>query len=352
MNATGSHANTLTLTALVTVLSLAAQCPFDPTVLWSGQILCPGESTTLSTQPYDSYQWFKDGSAIPGATTQTIGVSAALDAGSSFHVVATNDGCTEASPPVLVDSWVFLLPAVMHGGDTPHGMGLDGELLFCAGDTLLLTLLQPYDTLIQWTDNGFPIAGADQSTLVVTGTGSYSVSGAPSICPNFIQQLGVTISVIRQPPVQPDIVPNGSELCAYPAGNSYQWYFNGQPIAGSDTTCIDASTPGLYTLAVDYGLPCQIPSEGFLATGLPTVEDAFDVGILPVPASQRVRFQWPGTAKGIWSVIDANGRSIAWGQVTEQRVHDQDVSSWPVGHYTLRTVDDRRVTNERFQVAR
>ncbi|MBK9537543.1 MAG: hypothetical protein IPO12_02125 [Flavobacteriales bacterium] len=342
----------LTLTAALVGLNLAAQCTFDPTVLWSGQILCPDESTILTTQAYDSYQWFKDGLVIPGAIAQTIGISAAQDAGSSFHVIATDDGCSEASPAVLVDSWVFLLPAVLHGGDTAQGMGLDGELLFCDGDTLLLTLMQPYDTLIQWTDNGFPIPGADQSTLIVTGTGSYSVSGAPSICPNFAQQLGVTIQAIFQPMVQPDIVPNGNELCAYPAGNSYQWYLNGQPIAGSDTSCIDASTPGLYTLSVDYGLPCQIASEGFLATGIPVMEVGSEVRVSPVPASQRVRFQWPGTARGIWSVIDVNGRSIAWGQVSEQRSHDLDVSAWPVGTYTLRTADERRVTNERFQVAR
>ena len=60
-----------------------AQCPFDPTVT-GNLLLCPGATSTLSTQQYDAYQWYSrpfgsGGSAqpIPGATGQTLEVGAA-----------------------------------------------------------------------------------------------------------------------------------------------------------------------------------------------------------------------------------------------------------------------------------
>src|SRR5215510_8040249 len=91
-------------------VSANAQCPFDPTVTPNNLILCPNESDTLWTQVYDSYQWYKDGNLIPGATNQYYVVNAFTDGGSYFAVSATASSCTEMSPQVLVDGWAFLPP--------------------------------------------------------------------------------------------------------------------------------------------------------------------------------------------------------------------------------------------------
>jgi hypothetical protein len=97
-----------------------AQCPFDPTV--EGEtILCPGGTSVLSTQVYDSYQWYQrpygDTIAvpIPGATGPTYTVTEA-DVISYISVEATLNGCTEISPEVLIDGYVFLFHFFIHGG--------------------------------------------------------------------------------------------------------------------------------------------------------------------------------------------------------------------------------------------
>ena len=164
---------------------LRAQCPHNPTVTPTNLVLCPGASDTLRTQVYDAYQWYRDGQLLAGDTLQYRAVSAA-DAGSQFTVRARLNGCDELSPPVLVDRWLFLLPVV-------QTVGLRDTL--CLGrDTLILILMQPYTTSIQWTRNGQPIPGANDDTLLVTSSGDYCVSGAPEICPNFLQTLGVIMS--------------------------------------------------------------------------------------------------------------------------------------------------------------
>lgn len=343
---------TLSIAGLLSYQQLAAQCTFDPTITPDPVILCPNESLLLSTQAYDSWQWFKDGQPIPGAVQHSYQVNAATDVGSTFTVEATFEGCTEMSPPVLVDGWVFLLPFVMSEGDDPHGFGPNGEALYCVGDTLLLTLMMPYDTAIQWTNGGQPIPGANNTQLVVTTSGDYSVSGAPSLCPNFIQQLGVTITALFEPVIQSTIVENSGQLCAVPAGNSHQWFLNGQALPGATGSCVALSGPGIYEVNVDHGTACQLAAEPYLATTIGGPDAADAITMRPVPASLAVRIEWPGTLPGEWSVVDAKGRAIAWGSVPTDRALDLDVSGWPQGAYTITTVDARSVRSERFQVQR
>jgi len=169
---------------------IKAQCPFDPTIT-GDTLLCPNATGQLTTQVYDSYQWYKrplfGGPAVivPGATNQVLMVDYSNDAGFYFSVEATDNGCTEMSPEVLVDGWLFLLPFTIIEGD--YTIGGSGELVLCLGDTIFLISGMPYDTNLQWFDNGNPIAGANDDTLIVTTAGSYTFSGAPSLCPNFIQ---------------------------------------------------------------------------------------------------------------------------------------------------------------------
>ncbi|MBK8949804.1 MAG: hypothetical protein IPM68_13410 [Flavobacteriales bacterium] len=102
---------TLTLAASIALAPLWAQCPFDPTIQPDPVILCPGAGEVLSTQVYDSYQWYKDGQPITGAIQQTHAVNAFNDGGIQLHGGMHAERLHGRCPPVLVDGWVFLLPS-------------------------------------------------------------------------------------------------------------------------------------------------------------------------------------------------------------------------------------------------
>jgi hypothetical protein len=193
---------TLLALALITLYATArvdAQCTHDPRVT-GDTLLCPNEGGLLTTQAADSYQWYKReyGSGtttlISGETAQSI-VLTSNDVLYYFSVDATLDSCTERSPEVLVDGLAFLLPYVVHTGDFTTGG--NGESIICTGDTMYLTLGLPYDTLITWFESGNVIPGANSPTLTVTAAGIYTCEGAPSICPSFLQPLGVNIEVVE-----------------------------------------------------------------------------------------------------------------------------------------------------------
>jgi len=176
----------------------STDCAHDPTV-FGDTMMCPGSTGTLSTQVYDAYQWYKRlysdtvSSPIVGATSQTLSINADDDVLYYFSVAATENGCTEMSPEVLVDGHAFASITVSTTGD--FTIGGSGQVLLCPGDTAFLNLLMPYDTNIVWFNGGTPITGQDDPTLVVTGPGSFTVSGAPHICPAFTQTMGIPIDV-------------------------------------------------------------------------------------------------------------------------------------------------------------
>ncbi len=256
---------------------LNAQCTFDPTVT-GDTLLCPNETGILTTQVYDSYQWYKrplfGGSAqpIPGAMSQTLTIDAANDAANYFSVEATLNGCAEMSPEVLVDSWVFLFPYTIIEGD--YTIGSMGELILCQGDTIFLISGMPYDTNLQWYDNGNPIAGANNDTLFVTTAGSYTFSGSPSICPNYNQN---------------QFIPSDVTVITCPTGL--------------------AESPG------------------------------YEVGIIPNPGTDRVSVRFAGCE--MIDIFDATGKLVLSDATQRDKInHEIDISSLARGLYTVRVQKD------------
>lgn len=331
------------LSALLTVLSTSAlaQCPFTPTISPSAPVLCPGEQATLITQEYASYQWYRDGQLIPGANGQSLSVNSFDDAGYSYSVLAEEDGCFEMSAQVLVDGWVFLPPFVIHEGDDPIAIGPFGEPTYCEGAFVQLTLGMPYTENITWTNNGVPITGATQPSLVVTTAGSYSASAAPAICPNSITQLGVSIDIAFQAPTQPVINAVDETLCATPAGEFYQWYFNGTAMIGTDQQCITATEPGSYTVLVDYDHDCQVISEPYLSTSVGEQVGQRPWSLFPNPSSGMVTVIWSGplTMGTYWSVYDAQGREVRNGFMPANGSLQLDLSDLPKGTYHFQAAE-------------
>lgn len=306
------------LTGFALAIRLCAQCEFTPTISPSDLVLCPLENALLSTQVYDSYQWYREGQPIPGAMGQTLPVDYQQSSGYSFSVLAELDGCAEMSAPVLVDGWVFLPPVVMTEGDEPLGITGEGAAQYCEGAFVQLTLGMPYTESIEWTRNGQPIDGADAPVLVVTESGSYHVSGAPAICPDYVVGLGVTVDIVFVPPTQPVITAEDGELCATPPGPGYAWYLNGVELANSNQGCIVPVAPGSYTVSVAYANGCHVPSEPYLSTGLDEAAPHRKLSVQVL--SPMLRVDWTGSlAAGTpWHITDAQGRLVRTGTLSAE----------------------------------
>jgi len=196
---------TVLLASLLLVSAAQAQTNCQATIT-GAEILCPNESGLLSAgSGFDTYQWYKKLSfsanppeLIPGATDSTLAVDYFNDAGFRFTVATSLGACVDTSAEVLVDGWAFLPITVGISGDVNIDPN-SGALFFCPGDTIVLELFMPNDTNITWFKDGEPIAGENGMILHVTSIGEYTVWAAPGLCPDYLQALGLNVSVLPNP---------------------------------------------------------------------------------------------------------------------------------------------------------
>ncbi|PZF72775.1 beta strand repeat-containing protein [Taibaiella soli] len=135
----------------VTVIALPASA-----ITHSGPLtICQGNSTLLEgpTGTGYSYQWYKDGSQISGATNIDY---SAKNAGFYTLIVTGTGGCNAVSAGVTVTVSTPVTPIIT----------FDGSALSTSG-------FASY----QWYKDNTPIPGATNATLTITSNGYYTVTG-------------------------------------------------------------------------------------------------------------------------------------------------------------------------------
>lgn len=330
--------------------SMKAQCEFNVNLSPENPILCPNSSLDLqvSGAEFDSIRWFKwlgyDWDPIQELTASenqsNLTVNSFNDGGYRFWVEAWSEGCMERSDTQLVDGWVFLPPTVMteYIGEPDN----QGNYLLGCGDTAMLTLLSPYNTNIVWYRNGEVIPGETGNTLLIEQTGNYTVSGAPDICPDYINQLGVEVSftVLEIPPFE--IIQNGNELSVN-VGLAWQWYYNGSISLGTTDSLINTALNGTYSVEVDFGNGCTLMSEPVTIdfTGI-TPSNKILGNLYPNPATSFI--QIPANHNKPWldaEIWDVSGKRLRTVFAPEGSIRIDELKP---GTYILRLRDSGQNT--------
>ncbi len=139
-----------------------AACPDDTLQYWGDTARCDGDGglNMQLTWGYDSYQWFKDGSAIAGATN----MSYLAETTGEYYAEITENGCTIESDHLNV--------AYSPAPDTA-AIETFTDTLFCEGGSvdIHLTAGNAWDVL--WYKDGEPIPGATADVYTATETGHY-----------------------------------------------------------------------------------------------------------------------------------------------------------------------------------
>lgn len=233
---------------------LQGQCDIVPEIEGEN-VLCPNGSSVLMTQEFESYQWYSrawgedTAKPIENATNQQLNIdeSQVLN---YISVEVSYDTCTIISEEVLIDQWLFLLPVIQHTGDYAY---IDNGLTYlCPEHEFSFELLLPYTTNISWYLNGELLPGETQSSLKVTKSGYYTVSGAPEICPDYIVPLGLEVGVEILETTMPELSYNEEsfllEVLNQDQFVQFEWYFNGEILASEAKGDITVENSGEYSV--------------------------------------------------------------------------------------------------------
>jgi plastocyanin len=262
-----------------------------------------GQTVTFSvtvdgTAPF-SYQWYKGGASIAGATSASYVISSVqlTDAGTYYAYIANSAGSTTSDDAVLTVN----LPAA-----APAFTTQPASQTVTAGAAVTFTAAasgSPAPTY-QWRKNGSSITGATSASYTIasvatTDAGTYTVVATNTAGSATSNNAVLTVNLPAVPPAfttQPSsqTVTAGAAVTFTAAASgspapTYQWRKNGSSITGATSasyTIASATTAdaGTYAVVATNAAGSVTSNNAVLTVNLPTMAPAFTTQ----PASQTV----------------------------------------------------------------
>lgn len=216
---------------------------------------CKSQGSVLTTQLFSGYQWYADGTALPGATERTV---AATSSGTYTVSVTDSHGCTNTSPGLTVTLYDAPIPTIF------------GSSQGCSnpGATLTTQAFASY----QWVRDGSVISGATSQSYNATtiGTHSYTVRVTDGNgCQGTSSGFSVTITASPTPTITGPNPACNSGLLSTQAYSAYQWFQDGSTITGATLQFYNAKAPGSYTVQVNDTNGCTGLSSAFVMNDCP-----------------------------------------------------------------------------------
>lgn len=168
------------------------------------------------------------------------------------------------------------------------------------------------------TYTGLPLGG-NWAGNCITAEGSVTIPAAAGSCQaiyRFTAANGCSASdtaliFFRNLPTSPGIQANGTTLSVTDsAGFSYQWFRNGQAIAGATSSSFTVSSGGSYTVQVRNSFDCIALSQALVVTDILSIEEmAGHVVIYPNPVKDQAKVKVSQNFPNNWACFDAFGKT-------------------------------------------
>lgn len=299
---------------------------------------CTGDSTLLTmTAGGVSYQWYRDGVAIAGATNQTY---YATLPGSYNSVII--DMCSYSAGDSLAAGVVvqeLTLPAV----------AVTGNSSICDGDSSLLTGTSGGTS--QWYLDGSPITGATNDTYYATASGNYNMTKTNLNGCSDSASVGITVTVNPLPVVSLSALSLTScinHTTNLLTGNPGGGTFSGPGVSGNN---FDPSAAGAGTHDVVYTY-----TDSNACTNSDTIQIFVDLctGISQVANGDAVTFDNPFShtlflnlgadfEEGVISILNMMGQQTMSTNI-DARYITLNTSSLSPGIYFIRITSSKGVS--------
>jgi hypothetical protein len=289
--------------------------------------LCNGDSIQLNSSATANNQWYIDGVAVAGDTTESIKVKQA----GSYTVEAGLSGCLSMSPPVLVST--IAAPAV-------PTITLEGVNSLCAEPSI--PLLSSSDSNNTWYLNGKAIDSANGKAYTVTQPGDYTVviaAGTSCAVSSAITTIHSGLDSLKA------IITRKARVLYSDSATGNQWYLNDTLITGATDKSYTPTVAGIYTLRI-HAHGC------YSAFSAPDTVTAADLG---QEAATSVQL-WPNPALTTLNIVATSGTTVTiqlfdllgnqlWARQGVTGPVTVDVSHWAKGPYVVLVTDE--VTRQR-----
>lgn len=219
-----------------------------------------------------------------------------------------------------------------------------GATTFCSGHDVLLETIEGLGYTYQWLLNGVLIPNETNYYINASQSGSYTVS--ITLGPNNVVSDPVGVNVnslpvaqIQNPPTT--VIPAGGNIslsAVSVVGAQYQWYLNGNMIAGASGSTYNATNLGAYTVEVFNGTCFAVSDPITLTGGIAALDynDQIELQIKPNPVSDELMISGSIlTQAELLVVSDLNGKKLIQKSIVATTETKLQVGNLPHGTYFL-----------------
>ncbi|MEP4376718.1 MAG: T9SS type A sorting domain-containing protein, partial [Algoriphagus sp.] len=253
----------------------------SPVTITGNPAICAGEQQTLtlkSAAEFEVLRWRRNGTEITGAKNKILEIT---QGGSYQAVILYSGGCLFETNTFAVET-ITTKPVIIQGSAT-----------LCAGQkqTLALVSDEAFE-VVRWRKNGTEIPGAKGTTLEISEGGSYhAVVQNTGGC--LIETAKFEVEISPEP--TGEITVDGNILSA-PDGNFiYQWFRNGDKIAGATQRTLTVNQMGEFAVELtnEAGCMARLKAVTLMISGIfnPSILVTEELKIYPNPASSEVKVQ-------------------------------------------------------------
>jgi hypothetical protein len=200
----------------------------------------------------------------------------------------------------------------------PSAISLSGNDTICLGDSVMLSVTGVGSSTIQWYNDTTSVVNGDTSSIMVNQAGNYwaQLTNANGCSSNSNQQ-NVFVAPI---PYNPTFLISGNTLTCYTTGFQLQWYLNGNPIPGADSSVYVISVTGNYSIVATNSFGCTASSIVVLETyiGVDELDVLNHLVVFPNPSNGEFNISADQRIIGMnYTVTDNIGRVIIQGKIDD-----------------------------------
>ncbi|MBI3511625.1 MAG: PKD domain-containing protein [Bacteroidetes bacterium] len=225
--------------------------------------------------------------------------------------------------------------------------------IICVGDTSLLTVTNPAWSYAWTPTNTLNIATGDSVVGSPTQTTNYTVIATDT---NGCTATGIKTVTVTPPLMTPSVLVNGFQLTCSVFGYSYQWYLNGNPIAGATSQTYTATQVGNYSVeAFTYqGCSSGISSQLFV-NGIEDHSSMPIFSVAPNPNSGEFDLSFVATenADYVLQIFSIDGKLVFNDELKKfsgSYTKHIDIRSYGAGSYVVRLTNEKQQTVQRVIV--